>query len=341
MTSINFRYEEDLHQLESGACFSRPAAEAFQDTASTDISDILTEMSSGKPWRDVVRTKFGESNPWLEQIILSPKRTAYFDSLLPSEPGVALDIGCGWGQMTRPLAEKGWTVAALEPSEDRMSFVRSSAQQDGLDDRISFITTDYLDTHFETHFDLCLCIGVFEWIGAFQDQQDPLIRQRQFLRKAKQELRPGGSLIIGIENRLGLKYLLGTPDDHIGEPSVAFLPAELAMRRWSEKTGNTLKSFTYTDAELRALLSEAGFTTIEFFASLPDYKLPDKIIPLTANGREFNDFVSTGKHVPEHNGYDGTKLSPIEQENLSATYASMAMQGIAHHFAPSFFVRAS
>lgn len=340
MFPLNFSHQETTQQLNAGACFSRPKSEAFQDTSSSDIDEIVAAIDSGRAWQEIVREKYGKTNPWLDQIIRSPLRSSFFSELVPPSPGLALDIGCGWGQMTRPLARDGWSVAALEPSEARMSFVQSSVRQDKLDDRVAFLTTDFLETHFETKFDLCLCIGVLEWVGAFQADQDPLERQRRFLRKVKQELTPDGSLIIGIENRLGLKYLLGTPDDHIGAPSVAFLPAELASRRWQEETGHTLRSFTYTDAELRALLTEAGFTNIAFYAALPDYKLAEKIITLSEGGRHFNDFVASGEFVPEHNGYDGTKLTTIEQENLSATYASMAMQGIAHHFAPSFFIKA-
>ena len=143
-----------------------------------------------------------------------------------------------------------------------------------------------------------------------------------------------------MENRLGLKYLLGCPDDHIGVPGIAFLPAELAARRWREATKHALRSFTYSEAELRALLDQAGFSQIEFFAALPDYKLPEAIIPLADGGTEFNRRASSGEFPPEHNGYNGERLPIEQQENLQATYASLAMQGIAHHFTPSFFVRA-
>src|SRR5690606_12424783 len=137
------------------------------------------------------------------------------------------------------------------------------------------------------------------------------------------------------------KYLLGCPYDHIGDPGIALLPGAHARRRYREEHGQELKSFTYTDAELTALLREAGFTAIEFFAALPDYKLPQTVVSLQDNGGAFNRGMLSGELFrPEHNGYNGQRLSVAEQDSLQGTYASLAMQGIAHHFAPSFFVRA-
>ena len=268
-----------------------------------------------------------------------PSRTAFFGTVLPVGTGPVLDIGSGWGQTARPLALHV-PVVALEPVAERLAFIQAVARQDGLTDRMAFVESDYFDVGFQTPFAAICAIGVFEWAGAFQTELDPQQRQCAFLRKAHAELAPGGSLVLGIENRLGLKYLLGCADDHIGVPHIASLPASLARRRWNEATGNRLQSFTYSLTELTRMLQEAGFARLEFFGAFPDYKLPACIIPLADGGRRLNEWLLRDPLPPEHNGYDGSILSPAWQESLARHYQGLARRGVAHQFVPSFFVRA-
>jgi len=280
------------------------------------------------------------AKPWLHRIITDPSRTAFFDTVLPAGDGLTLDLGAGWGQTCRPLATHR-PVVALEPVAERLAFIQAAARQDGVNGNLSYLGADYFDVQFETKFSTICAIGVFEWVGAFQNHIDPQERQRAFLRKTRTELSPGGALVLGIENRLGLKYLLGCSDDHIGVPHIACLPAPLARQRWRESSGQTLQSYTYTLTELEQMLRAAGFTGIEFFAAFPDYKLPKNIIPLSDGGQALNAWLATGPLPPEHNGYDGSALGPVFQEELRARYHDLASAGTARHFAPSFFVRAT
>lgn len=259
---------------------------------------------------------------------------------MPTRPGLCLDIGAGWGQVCRELASRHDTVA-LEPVAERLAFIRAAARQDGVSHRLACIGADYFDVRFETRFDTISAIGVFEWVGAFQNHSDPQERQRNFLVKVRAELAPGGSLVLGIENRLGLKYLLGCPDDHIGVPHIASLPATLARQRWRESGQGDLQSFTYSLRELQALLQMAGFNRMDFFAAFPDYKLPEQIIPIGgAGGDGVNAWLAANPVPAEHNGYDGSLLPGTWQATLAALYHKLAVSKQAQHFAPSFFVRA-
>ncbi len=160
--------------------------------------------------------------------------------------------------------------------------------------------------------------------------------QAEFLNRIRALLKPGGQLVIGIENRLGLKYLLGAPDDHLGVPNIAIYDAALAAQKWQAQSGQNLRSFTFTQGELANLLKAAGFRTATFFAALPDYKLPQLILPL---GPEINDHFECGEFVPEHDGHSGRPLA--FQAELQSHYRSLARLKIAQEFVPSFFVTAS
>lgn len=341
MHSLHFEHSGTSHTLEAGGHFiTRPRENGFRDTPADDLLALIAEIESGRPWREVVHERYAAANPWLHRIITDPSRTQFFDAVLPPGDGLVLDLGAGWGQTCRPLATHR-AVAALEPVAERLAFIRAAARQDGVDRHLSYLGVDYFDVQFETRFAAICAIGVFEWVGAFQNHTDPQERQRAFLRKARAELAPGGALVLGIENRLGLKYLLGCPDDHLGVPQIACLPAALARQRWQVSSNQTLQSFTYTLTELEQMLRLAGFTRIEFFAAFPDYKLPERIISLSDGGHALNAWLAADPLPPEHNGYDGSALAPAFQEDLQALYRSLAATGNAQYFSPSFFVRAS
>lgn len=336
---IKFTSEGQEQMLEPGGHYSRPGEHGFRDTPSTDLQALIAELDAGRPWREAVTARYQDSKNWLYRIITAESRTAFLGTVLPTGSGPVLDIGSGWGQVARPLARVR-PVVALEPVAERLAFIRAAARQDGVAGRMAFMEADYFDVQFRTPFAVICAIGVLEWAGAFQDHTDPQERQRAFLHKARTELAPDGSLILGIENRLGLKYLLGCPDDHLGVPHIANLPAPLARRRWEETGHGRLQSFTYSLDELRRLLLDAGFTRINFFGAFPDYKLPGQIIPLGEDGRELNEYLANQPIPAEHNGYDGSCLSAGWQESLAGHYRRLARRGVAHFFVPSFFVRA-
>ncbi len=337
--SINFTHHQKSHALPAGKRFAAPRTEGFRDTQEAQLREIIAEIKAGRPWREVVSERYAARKPWLYQIITDPSRTSFFDSVLPTGHGLVLDIGSGWGQVARPLAATR-PVVALEPVGERLAFIQAAARQDGVQDRMAYIEADYLEIEFTDRFEVICAIGVLEWAGAFQGHTDPQKRQQAILHKVHNELASGGSLVLGIENRLGLKYLLGCPDDHLGVPHIACLPADLARRRWQDFSGHPLQSFTYSLSELKYLLCDAGFSRIEFFAAFPDYKIPAQIISLAGEGQALHAWLTHATLPLEHNGYDGSPLDPAFQESLAAHYRTFAAAGIAHHFVPSFFVRA-
>lgn len=335
-----FQHRATRHELPWGELYSIPREAGFRDTSTEELRSIVAAVQAGRPWRDVIDERFAGTKPWLHQIIRAESRTAFFGSVLPHGNGVVLDIGAGWGQIACPLAGTR-PVVALEPVAERMAFIQAAAAQDRLRQNLAFIESDYMDVQFVTELSAICVIGVLEWAGANQSEAEPQERQRQFLKKTYRELSADGTLVVGIENRLGLKYLLGCPDDHIGVAHIASLPAELAKTAWLEKSGARLQSFTYSYVELERLLHQAGFNQLEFFGAFPDYKLPAKIVPFGPKGEALNQWLSQDAPPREHDGYHGNAVDPSFQALLAAHYRSLAESGIAHHFVPSFFVRAN
>ena len=334
---IRFHHGPEAIALEAGDLWtSAPRGPTYRDTSAAELQSIVRDVEGGTPWREAVARRYAGSHPWLHRIVTSPSRDLFFRQHPPSADAQILDVGAGWGQISLPLARRG-LVTALEPTPERLTFIRAAAVQEEVARRIHFVQADFFDVEFVTKFDLVTCIGVLEWVPKFRPG-NPREIQIDFLRRVRSLLKPGGHLVIGIENRLGLKYLLGAPDDHIGVAGVAVYDAEIASRKWLAYNGQILRSFTFTHAELEQLLTEAGFRCRQFFAALPDYKLPERIVPLDPPGA-LDKFFLERNFVSEHDGSTGLPLS--NQDELRSHYRSLAQLGISAAFAPSYFITTS
>ena len=172
-----------------------------------------------------------------------------------------LEIGAGCGAVTRYLGETGAKVLALEGSERRAAIARSRCRD--LENVI--VVAEKLD-QFECsrQFDVITLIGVLEYAPVYFPGTNPTLA---FLKHVRRLLKPDGQLILAIENKLGLKYFSGAPEDHAG---VAMYGIE----------GRYLNSGprTFGKTELAGLLKDAGFANASFMAPFPDYKLPVSII---------------------------------------------------------------
>ena len=245
---VSFKINKQNHSLVWGDTFTSKPENCYQDTKEENIRSIIEKIKNGTPWKQAVKEKFKTNNPWLYEIVTSPKRTKFLDEFIMPKNLQILDIGAGWGQFTLPLAKQN-QICSLEPTPERLDFIRTASEQEKVSKNISFIGADYLDIEFENKFDLILSIGVLEWVGAFRSGKEPEDLQLEFLKKIKSELKEGGKLIIGIENRIGLKYLLGAPDDHIGHPNITIHQKEIAKKQYKEKTNQELRSLTHSMPE--------------------------------------------------------------------------------------------
>lgn len=332
---IRFNHSQGSVVLGQGESWTNQAeSESYRDTSADSLTAIVREVESGRPWRDAVTARFAESHPWLHRIVTSEARSLFFHQHPPPPDAQVLDIGAGWGQIALPLVQSlGSFVTALEPTPERLAFIRAAAQQDGVSARMNFIQSNFLELQFEPTFDLVCSIGVLEWVAKFHPGE-PRAVQQEFLRRMRAALKPGGKCYVGIENRLGLKYLMGGRDDHTGYRNISVLEGPLAAAKHLAASGTDLRVFTYTHAEYIQLFHEAGFGKVATFGAFPDYKLPEVILPFD-QPVEFNRVLTEGPIPAEHDGCDGSPLP--EMDAIASHYRSLARLGIAHYFAPSYF----
>jgi SAM-dependent methyltransferase len=169
-----------------------------------------------------------------------------------------LDLGGGTGPLTRKLGELGAEVVLLDGSTLRAR--AGAARCAGLPNVSVAVGTIFDLDEATERFDIVLAVGLLEYASPNPSGAET------FLQKARSLLTPDGVVAIAIENAIGLKYLLGYAEDHIGLPWVG----------WEGYLGIDHVR-TYSRRELASMLAAAGLSQQAWFYPFPDYKLPTAI----------------------------------------------------------------
>ena len=172
-----------------------------------------------------------------------------------------LEIGAGCGAITRYLGECGANVLALEGTLRRASITRSRTRDLP---NVAVVADSFIDFDCSQRFDLISLIGVLEYTNMFVPGESPA---ELMLERVRGMLKPGGKLIVAIENQLGLKYFAGAAEDHLGQ-------AMYGIEGRYEKD----QPQTFGRKALAGMMQRSGMARVEFMVPFPDYKLPASIV---------------------------------------------------------------
>lgn len=146
-----------------------------------------------------------------------------------------LDVGCGGGLVSEPLARLGGKVTGIDPTRDSIAVARKHAEGQGL-------TIDYRTASVEElaaageQFDAVVCMEVIEHVPD----------QPAFVRSLGQLVRPGGAIVMSTLNRTLKSYAL------------AIVAAEYVLG-WIPRGTHDWNRFVTTE-ELSRYLESAGFS---------------------------------------------------------------------------------
>jgi 2-polyprenyl-3-methyl-5-hydroxy-6-metoxy-1,4-benzoquinol methylase len=106
------------------------------------------------------------------------------------QPGTrVLDVGCGVGRWSRPLAARGAMVSGVDLSPTMIRIARQRALAEGIADRCQFIAGDLAQLQLAQQFDLVLGVTVLQHI------LDPP-RLRDAIENLAAALKPGGQMVL-------------------------------------------------------------------------------------------------------------------------------------------------
>lgn len=173
--------------------------------------------------------------------------------------GAILDMGCGTGRHSVPLAKRGYRVTGVDLSPGMLEIARKRAAAASVE--VEWVPSNAADFARPDAFDavICLCEGA---MCLLSDADDPLERDMQILRNIQQSLRPGGMLIMTVLS--ASRPLRAANDDAIRDGT--FDPLNLTERSDATKLlpdlpgVGQLRERYYTAPELRRMLQWAGMT---------------------------------------------------------------------------------
>ncbi len=145
-----------------------------------------------------------------------------------------LDVGCGGGLVSEPLARLGATATGIDPTLDSIAVARRHAEGQGLVIDYRTASVEDLVARGE-QFDAVVCMEVIEHVPD----------QAAFIKSLGQLVRPGGAIVMSTLNRTLKSYAL------------AIIAAEYVLG-WIPRGTHDWNRFVTTD-ELGRYLEAAGF----------------------------------------------------------------------------------
>lgn len=226
-----------------------------------DIEDRPLDIVRTTPSEDYQKVILSE-NSWPVFYHLSPVRENILEWYEFGENASVFEVGAGCGAISGVLARKTKRVLANDLSK-RRSTINAWKNQDCENLEIMVGNFNTVSEHITEKFDYVTLIGVLEYARCYIPGENPY---PEYLDKINNLLKPGGKILIAIENRTGLKYFAGCKEDHVG-------------MEFAGITGYQGVDFveTFSRPELEQLFRENGFTDFKFYYPYPDYKFPSVV----------------------------------------------------------------
>ncbi len=208
-------------------------------------------------------------------VILSPARTAAelggLKRLVRLGIGTrVLDLGCGYGRFSVPLAHAGSAVTALDGSGEQLRLARAAAARAAVE--IEFVHGNMLELDRVETFDVVLCLGTA--LGYVEDADADL----RIIAAIERALVPGGTVLIDTEGGGPKLRAPGSMDFEMAGMSVhsdrAFDPGtgrwheHLSWSRNGERDSADYSLRLYSDVELCELLEQQGLSVDGAWGSL-------------------------------------------------------------------------
>lgn len=223
-----------------------------------------------------------------------------------------LEIGAGCGAITGALCRNAGSVVSVDLSKRRaeINYERHKGY-----DNLEIMVGNLNDMEFQGGFDYVILIGVFEYAMSFTKGEKPY---ETFLNHIKRFVKPGGKILMAIENRLGEKYFAGAFEDHTD----TFF---LGLNEYEDNSAVR----TFSKQELTDIFRNCGLEHLKFYYPYPDYKFPSEIYT--------DETINSASYGREYMNLYPTRYSLYNEKSV---VDALVREGVMQCFANSFFVEA-
>ena len=248
-----------------------------------------------------------EARDWPTQYHLGQERSHILKALGIEGNLKVLELGCGCGALSRYLGETCRAVDCVEGSLTRAKICRERCRDLN---NVRVYHSKISEAMWEPAYDIVTLIGVLEYAPMYFSGL-PQQACSKLLEAAGSALNADGVLLTAIENRIGLKYWTGAPDDHTNTlfDGLHGYPAKKSAVTFSKK-------------ELQSLLSHAALEHIHFYHCFPDYKFASTVF--SSLGDDELMYLHNWIDVPfkqpqgkrEYNMHEGLVLRTLSKAGL-------------------------
>lgn len=286
---------------------ARPGELDFNDRETHDISRIAQSRGWQVAAHDYMRT----TNPRAYRLAVD-EYSAQVRFLLALTPeSRVLQMRSGWGAIALNLADCAGSVVALDDRPDMLRFLTTRRDQAAASSLEVVCSSPTAELPFpDGGFDSVVMFDTLETVGAGQGASTHQ-NQQQVLAEVHRVLQSGGSLLLGVPNRLGF------------------------ARAAVDKKQNPRAFWGYRDA-----LRKAGFSNIRFYAPLPSHLEPFFIIPLNRSSlfKHFVDWMFTAQDYRSKLEARGMGAAYHVAWSLWRTGRHLGVAGLAKYVVPSYLI---
>ncbi len=189
-------------------------------------------------------------------------------ALVQRSEGHVLDLACGPGRHSIPLAQRGFTVTGVDQSAFLLERARARSAKLGVG--VEWLHADMRDFRRPGSFDLAL--SLFTSFGYFRNDAD----NQRVLDNVFSSLRPGGSFVLDMMGKEVLARIFN-PTDSSDEPEGVVVRRRKVVDDWNRMANEWIllrdgtahayrfDHWIYSGREITRMFNEAGFTDVIVF----------------------------------------------------------------------------
>jgi SAM-dependent methyltransferase len=259
-----------------------------QSTPKTrDVAEPADWFEDESFWELVYRHMFPD-----ESFAAAEEQVGRFSELTGSPFSRVLDLCCGPGRHSIPLAKRGAAVTGVDRSSFLLKKARARAESENL--KIEWIQEDMRTFVRPGQFDLAICL--FTSFGYFENEEENLA----VLRNIYSSLVPGGSFIVDVLGKeiLARRFAPSAVEEY--PDGTMMIERREIIADWSrtratwiliqnnQATRWVISTALYSGQELASLLQKTGFKDVRLYGTWKGapYDLnAERLIAVAGKGR--------------------------------------------------------